>query len=233
LDVEPFESGSGQFVARRIGSTDAKAPGPRKRLRRGFKVEQGHRRSGAAVGNSVRARGRIVKAGEIRRGFELNTAIVKAFHRMILMDARADAQWIRSTTALKVAASGLGAQSERLRIVSENLANAQSTGKHARRIPTSARPSLSGPSSTVNGGEFVASPTSIARDPESAFPVEFDARPRGRRRDAGYVKMPNVNTLIEMADMSEANRSYEANLQVIKQARELISMTIDLMRSQG
>jgi len=46
------------------------------------------------------------------------------------------------------------------------------------------------------------------------------------------VKMPNVNVLLEMADMSEANRSYEANLQVIKQARELISMTIDLMRSQ-
>ena len=47
----------------------------------------------------------------------------------------------------------------------------------------------------------------------------------------GYVKMPNVNALIEMADMQEANRSYEANLQVIKQARDLISMTIDLMRS--
>ena len=44
--------------------------------------------------------------------------------------------------------------------------------------------------------------------------------------------MPNVNVLIEMADMREANRSYEANLQVIKQARELISMTIDLMRNQ-
>ena len=50
--------------------------------------------------------------------------------------------------------------------------------------------------------------------------------------EKGYVKMPNVNVLIEMADMREANRSYEANLQVIKQARELISMTIDLMRSQ-
>ncbi len=44
--------------------------------------------------------------------------------------------------------------------------------------------------------------------------------------------MPNVNTLVEMADISEANRSYEANLQVIKQARDLISMTIDLMRNQ-
>ncbi|TIS85255.1 MAG: flagellar basal body rod protein FlgC, partial [Mesorhizobium sp.] len=50
--------------------------------------------------------------------------------------------------------------------------------------------------------------------------------------DKGYVKMPNVNVLIEMADMTEANRSYEANLQVVKQARDLISMTIDLMRNQ-
>ena len=48
----------------------------------------------------------------------------------------------------------------------------------------------------------------------------------------GYVKMPNVNVLIEMADMREAVRGYEANLQSIKQARELISMTIDLLRSQ-
>ena len=43
--------------------------------------------------------------------------------------------------------------------------------------------------------------------------------------------MPNVDMLVEMADMREANRSYEANLQVIKQAREMISMTIDLLRS--
>ena len=50
--------------------------------------------------------------------------------------------------------------------------------------------------------------------------------------EAGYVKMPNVNVLIEMADMREANRSYEANLQSIKQARDLISMTIELMRNQ-
>jgi flagellar basal-body rod protein FlgC len=45
------------------------------------------------------------------------------------------------------------------------------------------------------------------------------------------VKMPNVNVLIEMADMREANRSYDANLQVIKQVRDLVSMTIDLMRN--
>ena len=47
----------------------------------------------------------------------------------------------------------------------------------------------------------------------------------------GYVKMPNVDIMAEVADMHEANRSYEANLQVIKQAREMISMTIDMLRN--
>ena len=48
---------------------------------------------------------------------------------------------------------------------------------------------------------------------------------------AGYVKLPNVNMLIEMADMREVNRSYEANLQVVKQVRSMLGMTIDLLRS--
>ena len=47
----------------------------------------------------------------------------------------------------------------------------------------------------------------------------------------GYVKLPNVDVMTEMADMREANRSYEANLQVIKQARDMISMTIDMLRN--
>jgi flagellar basal-body rod protein FlgC len=45
------------------------------------------------------------------------------------------------------------------------------------------------------------------------------------------VKMPNVNPLIELADMRETNRSYEANLQTIKQTRELVSMTLELLRA--
>ena len=72
--------------------------------------------------------------------------------------------------------------------------------------------------------------TAISSDP-SEFPTEY--MPGHQAADAnGYVRMPNVNTLVEMADMREANRSYQANLQVIKQARELISMTIDLLRTQ-
>ncbi len=134
------------------------------------------------------------------------------------------------STALKVAASGLGAQSERLRIVSENLANAQSTGETPGSDPYRRKTiTFSAELDRASGGSMVEV-TSVARDP-SVFPMEY--LPGNEAADAnGYVKMPNVNVLIEMADMSEANRSYEANLQVIKQARDLISMTIDLMRSQ-
>ncbi len=65
---------------------------------------------------------------------------------------------------------------------------------------------------------------------DSDFITEFDPG-NPAADDKGMVKLPNVNVLIEMADMREANRSYEANLQTIKQARDLISATIDLLRA--
>ena len=134
------------------------------------------------------------------------------------------------STALKVASSGLGAQSERLRIVSENLANAQSTATIPGGEPYQRKTiAFAAELDRASGGTF-AEVGAIDRD-RTSFPVEYI--PGHEAADEfGYVKMPNVNPLIEMADMREANRSYEANLQVIKQARELISMTIDLMRSQ-
>lgn len=134
------------------------------------------------------------------------------------------------STALKIAATGLSAQSERLRVVSENMANAQSTGETPGSAPYQRKTISFTAELDRSSGGMVVDVTEIGRD-DSAFPVEF--MPGHEAADeAGYVKMPNVNVLVEMADMREANRSYEANLQVIKQARELISMTIDLMRSQ-
>jgi flagellar basal-body rod protein FlgC len=135
------------------------------------------------------------------------------------------------TASLKIAASGLGAQSERLRVVSENLANAQSTGDAPGADPYR-RKTISFVSELDRAsGTNIVEVSSIDRDP-SAFPVEFQPG-NVAADDKGYVKLPNVNVLIEMADMNEANRSYEANLQVVKQARDLISMTIDLMRNQS
>lgn len=133
-------------------------------------------------------------------------------------------------SSMKVSASGLGAQSERLRVVSENLANAQSTGNYSGADPYQRKTiTFSAELDRVSGARLVEI-SAISNDP-SAYPVEF--QPGHEAADElGYVKLPNVNVLIEMADMREANRSYEANLQSIKQARELISMTIDLMRNQ-
>lgn len=133
-------------------------------------------------------------------------------------------------SSLKVAASGLGAQSERLRVVSENLANAQSTGNFPGADPYQRKTITFAAELDRLTGARMVEVSAIAGD-RTAFPVEF--QPGHQAADEyGYVKLPNVNILVEMADMREANRSYEANLQSIKQARELISMTIDLMRNQ-
>lgn len=134
------------------------------------------------------------------------------------------------TTALRVAASGLGAQSERLRVVSENLANAQSTGNRPDEDPYRRKTVTFSATLDRQSGIAYVNATGISTDP-TEFPTEY--LPGHQAADAnGYVRMPNVNALIEMADMREANRSYQANLQVIKQARELISMTVDLLRGQ-
>jgi flagellar basal-body rod protein FlgC len=131
--------------------------------------------------------------------------------------------------ALKISASGMSAESARMRVAAENLANSDTMaskpgGEPYRRKTISFVSELDRAS-----GVSLVGINAIDRD-HSAFPVEF--QPGNEAADEkGYVKMPNVNPLIEMADMQEANRSYEANLQVIKQARDLISMTIDLMRS--
>ena len=133
-------------------------------------------------------------------------------------------------SSLKVAASGLGAQSERLRVVSENLANAQSTGRFPGADPYQRKTITFAAELDRQTGARMVEISTISND-RTAFPVEF--QPGHEAADEfGYVKLPNVNVLVEMADMREANRSYEANLQSIKQARELISMTIDLMRNQ-
>ena len=134
------------------------------------------------------------------------------------------------TAALKVGASGMTAQSERLRIVSENLANAQSTGNAPGADPYRRKTiTFAAELDRVTGAQRVEV-EQISRD-RSEFPIEFS--PGHEAADAnGYVKLPNVNVLVEMSDMREAVRGYEANLQTIKQARDIISMTIDLLRQQ-
>lgn len=133
--------------------------------------------------------------------------------------------------SLRVAASGLEAQSTRLRVVAENLANAQSTGSTPGADPYQRK--------TVSFANVLdrASEGSIVKVNDVGVdraPFQLDYQPGHPAADErGFVKLPNVNMAIELADMREANRSYEANLQIIKRTRELLSMTIDLLRIQG
>ena len=131
-------------------------------------------------------------------------------------------------SAMKTSASGLEAQSMRLRIISENLANAQSTGRTAGSDPFHRKTISFGEELDRATGASLVGVKNIQGD-QSPFKLEFDpGNPAANA--AGYVKMPNIDMIIEMADMREANRSYESNLQVVKQAREMMSMTIDLLR---
>jgi flagellar basal-body rod protein FlgC len=131
--------------------------------------------------------------------------------------------------ASRIASSGLDVQETRMRILSENLANSQSTGDTPgadayRRKTVSFSWELD-----RSIGASRARVSKIGEDPGN-FTIEYD--PGNPAADSqGMVKMPNVNVLVELADMREANRTYEANLQTVKQTRELVSMTIDLLRA--
>ena len=131
--------------------------------------------------------------------------------------------------SLKVAASGLEAQSTRIRIVSENLANARSTGDTPGADPFRRKTVTFAAELDRATNAALVEVERLGVD-EGEFSTEYDpGNPAADEK--GFVKMPNVNVLVEMADMREANRSYEANLQSIKQSRDLISATIDLLRA--
>lgn len=132
------------------------------------------------------------------------------------------------TASSKLAGAGLEAQSLRLRIVSENIANAQSTGATEGADPY-ARKTITFRSELDRAlGSASVKVKEIGVD-QAPFRVEYDpGNPAADEK--GFVKMPNVNVLVEMADMREANRSYEANLQMMKQARSMISGMIDLLK---
>jgi flagellar basal-body rod protein FlgC len=131
-------------------------------------------------------------------------------------------------TSLRIAASGLQAQSMRLRVVSENIANAQSTGSTPGADPY-ARKTVSFESEMDRTlGANMVQVKSIGVD-SSPFKLEHDPGNPGADEN-GMVKTPNIDVLVELADMREANRSYEANLQVAKQSADMLNTTIGLMK---
>lgn len=133
------------------------------------------------------------------------------------------------TKAIAIAASGLRAQAGRMRIISENIANADSTAPAAggdpyrRRIVTfTSQLDRELDARVVGNGR--------ARPDMSEFQSKY--QPSHPAADAkGYVKYPNVNSLVELTDMREAQRSYEANMNVISAARRMVQRTLDILRA--
>ncbi|GJE76337.1 MULTISPECIES: flagellar basal body rod protein FlgC [Methylorubrum] len=132
-------------------------------------------------------------------------------------------------SASRLAVAGLQAQSMRMRVVSENLANAQSTGETPGADPY-ARKTVTFRAELDRAAGFASVRLSQIGTDKTPFRTEHDPANPAADED-GNVKLPNVNMLVEMADMREANRSYEANLQVIKQARAMVAGVIDLLKS--
>lgn len=131
-------------------------------------------------------------------------------------------------SSLKIAATGLHAQSARMRVIAENLANADSAGKtpdeapYRRKIPTF---------HAVMDRELGGTKVQIGRI--ALDQSDFDSRyePGHPAADAtGYVRYPNVSSLIETMDMRQAQRSYEANLNVVTVIRQMLGATLDILR---
>jgi flagellar basal-body rod protein FlgC len=133
------------------------------------------------------------------------------------------------SATFSIANSALRAQSQRIRVATENLANADSTGKtpgsnpYTRKVvsfETAMDEATGADLIKADGEEFDTAPYRIENIP---------GHPAADQN--GNVKLPNVNMLVELADIREGTRSYDATVQVMKQARELVNMTLDLMKA--
>jgi flagellar basal-body rod protein FlgC len=131
--------------------------------------------------------------------------------------------------SIAIAASGLRAQAGRMRVISENVANADSTATQPGADPF--RRKISTFRSDLDRA-LDARTVALGRtrpDP-SAFRLKYE--PGHPSADAnGNVKYPNINPLIEMTDMREAQRSYEANINVITATRRMIQRTLDILKA--
>ena len=131
-------------------------------------------------------------------------------------------------SSLQIAASGLHAQTARMRVIAENLANVDSAGKtpeedpYRRRIPTF---------KAVFDEEAGGTGVQIGRllYDQSDFQSRFEPG-HPAADEHGYVRYPNVDPMIEAMDMREAQRTYEANLNVITVSRQMLGRTLDILR---
>ena len=129
--------------------------------------------------------------------------------------------------AISAAASGMRAQQTRMRIAAENIANANSTGVNPNEDPFRRRIPLLESTTLASGARGVRVEGAV--NDMTDFREEYNPS-HPAADDRGYVRLPNVDTLVEMMDMREATRAYEANLNMIEATRTMTSRALDLLR---
>jgi flagellar basal-body rod protein FlgC len=131
-------------------------------------------------------------------------------------------------TSMAVAASGMRAQTDRMRVISENIANANSTSPTPNGEPYRRKIATMQSEFDRELGATMVQPGDPVPD-QSDFRMQYD--PGNPAADkSGYVKLPNVNPLVEIMDMREAQRSYEADLTVMEASKAMLARTVDLLK---
>jgi len=131
-------------------------------------------------------------------------------------------------TAMEVAASGMRAQSSRMRTISENIANANSTAGTPGGDPYRRKIATMQSEFDRTLGATLVQPGKPVED-MTDFRTQYDPGNPGADKQ-GYVKLPNINPLVEIMDMREAQRSYEADLTVMEASKTMLSRTVDLLK---
>ena len=130
--------------------------------------------------------------------------------------------------SMVIAASGMRAQSNRMRIIAENIANANSTASTPQGDPYRRKIATVKSDFDRDLGATLVEPGKPIED-NSEFRSQYDpGNPAADKQ--GYVKLPNVNPLIEVMDMKEAQRSYEADLNVMEATKSMLARTVDLLK---
>ena len=131
-------------------------------------------------------------------------------------------------SALNISANGMDAQTARLRIIAQNIANQDSTGSSPGADPYRRKTVTFQSALDRAAGVDTVKVKQVGVD-SSDLPQRYDpANPAANAQ--GYVKLPNVNSFVEVMDMKEAERSYSANLSVMQATRGMLNKTIDLLK---
>lgn len=130
--------------------------------------------------------------------------------------------------ALTISARGMTAQTSRLRVIAENLANQDTTGTSPGTQPYRRKTIAFANAMDKSVGAEMVKVKKVGRD-MGELPLRFD--PGHPAADArGYIRVPNVNSFVEVMDMKEAERSYSANLNVLQVSRSMLTRTIDMLK---